>query len=646
MSSRTRLTLILALAVLIYVPGLTGGFVFDDYFNILTNSAVTTEDLKASSIVRAAWSGTAGPLKRPIASLSFAANYALTGAFPMAFKLTNLAIHALNGLLLYWLACLVLSGGRNPLLPVERSRTVSSLAALLWLVHPLNLTSVLYVVQRMNSLSALFTLAALIAYCSGRNRQLRGGGGKLLLYCAVPAFFVLGVLSKENALLCGMYCAVIEFVVFRFGAASDRDRRLLQSAYVIFLVAPLLAGVTYLLSNPDWLLSRYSFRPFTLVERLLTEARVLWWYAQMIVVPRLSDLGLFHDDITISTGLFKPVSTALSVVALAIAVVAGFVVRRKLPVLTFAVFWFITGHLLESTIFSLELVHEHRNYLPSAGVLLALVYGVYRLAERIRLSRPEWLVLPFAALFAMLTALRAADWSDPLTLATIEAERHPRSFRAVYELGRIQFGLFQMTGDRSYLNATVQNLERSGTLDPNAKRPYFGLIKLSYEFDIERNEAWLDTLLARLSHGLIHPTEASEFQELSRCFINPECRYPRDLVLQLFGAALGNPKLDDRRKAQVLVSLSAFYINALHDMDPAVRMVQDAVSLDPDLLSYRRMLLQLLLMADRKQEARIALAEIQQRGIWRDAAMGRDQIARAFEEYAVQLREYGSIEHL
>src|SRR5690349_4988706 len=84
-----------------YVPGLSGGFIFDDYPNIVDNHGVQPGDPSIGSLVRAALSSPSSEFKRPLASLSFAANYLASGLDPYWMKLTNLVIHLLNGLVLF-----------------------------------------------------------------------------------------------------------------------------------------------------------------------------------------------------------------------------------------------------------------------------------------------------------------------------------------------------------------------------------------------------------------------------------------------------------------------------------------------------------------------------------------------------------------
>src|SRR3989344_2713032 len=104
--------------------------------------------------------------------LSFALNHYFAGSFndSTPYKLTNIVIHAVNGLLLFWMMSLVFLR-LTQLRPSAQLRTginrntylvLASIVAVLWVMHPIQLTSVLYLVQRMTALSGLFTLLALI----------------------------------------------------------------------------------------------------------------------------------------------------------------------------------------------------------------------------------------------------------------------------------------------------------------------------------------------------------------------------------------------------------------------------------------------------------------------------------------------------
>ncbi len=326
--TQTRLlawaTLILLCVWFVYRPGLSGDFVFDDWQNIVKNERLALDQLTWPTLKDAALSGFSGPLKRPISMLSFALNRYAVGLDPYYYKVTNVVVHLLNTACVLVFILLLLStyersSGSN--LSSDRIRFLSLAVCAAWGLHPLNLTAVLYVVQRMTSLSAFFTLLALICYLWWRKRQLDGGGVSTFPLIAFVSFGALGILAKETALLLPLYTFVVEATLLRFRADSVRDRRAVVTFHIIFLGVPALVAGLYLLTHPQWLLERYSYRPFDLPERLLTEARVILFYLQMTFVPNPAQLSLYHDDISLSTGLLTPPTTLGAVVVVLLLLV-------------------------------------------------------------------------------------------------------------------------------------------------------------------------------------------------------------------------------------------------------------------------------------------------------------------------------------
>src|SRR5690348_10065803 len=115
LTGRPWLLLLIAMAVsvAVYAPGLRGGWLFDDYPNIVDNPGVQPHDASLGSLVRAALSSPSSQFKRPLASLSFAANYLVTGLDPYWMKFTNLVIHLLNGVAAFLLASALLCRYRD-----------------------------------------------------------------------------------------------------------------------------------------------------------------------------------------------------------------------------------------------------------------------------------------------------------------------------------------------------------------------------------------------------------------------------------------------------------------------------------------------------------------------------------------------------
>ena len=266
--------LTVAITCLIYWPGLRGPFIFDDLSNILLVPQLQITQLDFASLSKAAFWQESSSLGRPVAMLSFALNYYFTQFDTFYFKLTNLVIHLCNGILFYWLGLRILSklpspSGQSALTPYYL-RWLSLAIAALWLVHPLNLTSVLYVVQRMTSLSAFFTLLGLAGYILGRELILKDRiRGFVVIFTSLLLFSLLATLSKENGVLLPLYMLVLEIWIFRFNAPS-RLGNALKWYWAIVIATPIIFAVGILATKPDALLGifSYQYRNFTLEQRL------------------------------------------------------------------------------------------------------------------------------------------------------------------------------------------------------------------------------------------------------------------------------------------------------------------------------------------------------------------------------------------
>ena len=169
---------------------------------------------------------------------------------------------------------------------------------------------------------------------------------------------------------------VAEVTLFTFHAEKPSARRFLIGFYALSVALPAAIALVYLAMHSEWLLTGYKTRDFTLTERVMTEARVVWFYIWQILLPSAAQMGLYHDDIAISRGLLQPASTALAMAGVIALLVLSFIARKKAPIIAFGVLFFLAGHLLESTIWPLEIAHEHRNYLPMYSILLMLFFYV------------------------------------------------------------------------------------------------------------------------------------------------------------------------------------------------------------------------------------------------------------------------------
>lgn len=459
------LPVILLVTTFVYSPGLQGPFVFDDQPNITFNLDIALTDLKPESLRRAAFSNQSGPLKRPLPALTFGLNHYAAGGFADTFlyKATNLIIHLTNAILVWWLSFLLLKqlSRRGLSLPNRLQSWLPSLIAGAWALHPLLLTSVLYVVQRMTSLSALFVLAGLIVFVYGRQRLEQGNRhGYLLMVLGLIGGVLLGLTSKENAALLPLLILVVEFVIFDRVAESANKRRRLYSFYGLMVLLPVVVASAWLATHPQLILGGYSVRDFTLPQRLLTEARVLWFYVSLILFPRIGAFGIYHDDIAISTGLLTPWTTLPAVLGLIGAATAALVFYRRYPLFSFAVLWFLVAQSMESSFIPLEIAHEHRNYLPSFGIIMAGISGIALAAQKLQRPKLGTALLAFyIAVLAGVTYSRAHTWASEEQIIETAARNHPRSPRSQYILAE----LYSKKGDPL---AAMRHYKRTAELDP------------------------------------------------------------------------------------------------------------------------------------------------------------------------------------
>lgn len=427
--------LLLFLGWLVYWPGLTGPFLFDDYGSLplLGDYGPIHSFWKV-----VAWltSGFTGPTGRPVSLASFLIDARSWPADPAAFKQTNVCIHLINGVLLAGLSAAIARGlgvAQRPAL------WVGLLSAAVWLLHPFWVSTTLYVIQRMAMLAALFVFAGLWAFVHGRLLLQVGRYRSAYAWMSLGLGLgtALAVLSKENGALLPLFAWLIEAFIFdRDGRALDRYAGGFIWWRRVFIIFPSILLLGYMIWHLPMLFTpAQSYgRDFTPWQRLLTETRLLWRYLAALWLPGTHMGGLFNDDIWLSYGLLKPLSTLFAAVGLMAAAVFAFLIR----IYARSLFWrsvglsiafFLVGHLLESTWLSLELMFEHRNYLPAGLMFLPL--GVF-LVEKWRGRRVivMWSVILLIAGLALLTAKRADLWGKPFQQALVWAHEHPDSPRA------------------------------------------------------------------------------------------------------------------------------------------------------------------------------------------------------------------------
>lgn len=452
-------------AGLVLLPGIGGGFVFDDENNIANNLTIRISELTPDAVLQTLFGLQPGGMTRILPTLSFGFDHWRAGGLdPSAFKATNIAVHALTTLALAWFfRALLLAAKVTP----TRVQWVAPALALAWAVHPLQVSSVLYVVQRMQTMSTLFLVLALLAYLQARVAQIEDRrsrtGWLLALLC-----WVLAIGCKEDAILLPAYALALELTVLRFAAASPAMANALRRAY---LLATVLGTLVYLFVVVPhfWHWEAYPGREFSSWERLLTQGRVLCMHLGQIVVPLPRSMPFYYDWIEPSRGLLQPWTTLPAILLVLALLGAAWRLRTQRPLFALGVFLFFAGHFVTSNVINLELAFEHRNHFPLIGAVLAIGDLLALCAQRMKL-RPQMAAIATGLLLAGLstaTFSRAVDWSNPILLATTSSEIAPRSARAWNSLGRSYLALGGgHSSDNPYLGQAIDACTRGAAQAP------------------------------------------------------------------------------------------------------------------------------------------------------------------------------------
>lgn len=423
------LTLVLLVTLWAYWPGVSGPFLLDDFSSLEKLESLSDNSSLAMDYVLGEASG---PLGRGVSMATFVVERLLGDGSVATSKAVNICLHLLVTICLFgFLLQLLRAWG------VPDAGLAAALFSGIWALAPLQVSTVLYTVQRMAMLAALFSLGSLSCYLLWRRTiALDKPRHEWLVLAAV--FFFLGIFSKENALVVIPLALVTELCWLQYLGGRGYVIPRVRGASLAFFWGGLLLAVLLLLVSWGWLEARYAHRDFTLEQRLVTQPRVLWDYVRQFYWPDMARLGVYHDDYPLSVSLTQPGTTlpaltAWLLVLLGVALSWRWSLARRV---SYGVLFFLVSHGLESTAWPLELYFEHRNYLSSVGlVLIPLSLYAYVSTRWAALRAPtlSWVFVTLVV-FLVLTASQVQIWSQPVLLAFQHVNGHPESARANREL--------------------------------------------------------------------------------------------------------------------------------------------------------------------------------------------------------------------
>jgi tetratricopeptide (TPR) repeat protein len=371
----------------------------------------------------------------------------------LGYHLVNTLIHFLASVFLFLFIYHTLNLPALRTKYADNAYPIALLATLLWAINPVQTQAVTYLVQRMASMAGMFYIMSMYFYLKARTHVK--GGQKVLLFMLCFSCFLLALGSKENAIILPLSLSLYEILLLQ-----KITRENLRKNLRIFLVvagAIFILGFAYIYvrgGNIFYFIGDYDVRPFTLWQRLLTEPRVIIFYISLLFYPMPHRLNIAHS-IEISTSLLEPITTLLSILLIVGAIVCTMIIARKRPLLSFCVLFFFINHLVESTIFALELIFEHRNYIPSMLLFLPVAIGFWNLLKRYSMKKSMKFIISLFIILLLIglghsTFMRNFTWKNEKSLWIDAVDKTPDIPRPHHNLGKY----YQDIGD--YKNAILE----------------------------------------------------------------------------------------------------------------------------------------------------------------------------------------------
>lgn len=441
-----------ALSLFLFYPGLSGGFIFDDIPNIVENRSLHITSLNITDILYATYSFEPGNSSRPLAMLSFALDYWRGGLNATSFKTTNLFLHGFTSIALAYFFRLLLSMASWSSSNAARGGII---LAIIWAIHPIQVSSVLYIVQRMQTMGTLFLVLSLLSYLKMRQAQIHNI--RSLHYTLLTLLlWILALTSKEDSALLPAYTLGLELFILKFQAGNAYTSMTWRNLYKWLTV---IGAIIFLLVIVPhyWHSETYPGRSFSSAERLLTQGRVIATYLTQILFPLPNLMPFYYDDIIVSKNIFQPLTTLPALIFSTLLLAIAWHYRRHRPLFSLGVYLFFAGHFMTSNVINLELAFEHRNHFPLIGALLALFDLFFAVCQRWRITPKAVGILgiSISVCLGTATAVRAHSWGEPLRFAQKSVELAPNSARAWLALCTAYFNPNNQREDDYYLDKAI-----------------------------------------------------------------------------------------------------------------------------------------------------------------------------------------------
>jgi len=434
---------ILIVVLITYSNTLNAEWQFDDFPNILNRTEIHFSDLSWAQIKNACGNENLR-FYRPLTILSFGLNYYFFEKDPTSYHIINILIHIITAFILFLFIRKMLNLKRLEPKYGNKAYSIALLSSFLWVINPLQTQAITYIVQRMASMAAMFYLLSMYFYLTARISYKFNK--KYFYYFLSFLFGFLAFGSKENTAILPITIILFEISFFR-AISKQNFKAILFFLFLCFLV-PFFLGL--IIKGPalfdfERLASNFNNRNFTIFERILTQPRVLLYYLSLLIYPMPNRLSIIHE-ITVSRSFFNPITTLPSILIVIIIILICILKTKKYPLISFCILFFFLNHSIEASFLNLELVFEHRNYLPSLfifipiSILLINFINYYNYNIRMKNITVIFVILSIIGI-GHGTYVRNFIWRTEESLWMDAVDKNPDSKRAYTNLGRFYFSI-------------------------------------------------------------------------------------------------------------------------------------------------------------------------------------------------------------
>ncbi len=447
------LVIIPLIAMIVYSNSLFVPFYLDDFGSISNNYAI-----RNPLDFMAIWKFYSN---RFIIYYTFSINYFFHDNAVIGYHIVNILIHALNGILVFLIIKTLLSHDYFKYKLSGRFKClVSFLCSLLFVVHPINVNAVTYIVQRTASLAGTFYFLAILFYLKFRMKD------KVRYFFLTFLFTVLAMFTKENTITIPFMILLIELMFFTKGKNGIDYKGLFFWLVLTVCTVPIVPCVNmfgHLLGGYNQSDPGASFKASTNMDRMhyfYTELNVVLLYIRLLFIPDHLNFD-YSNDFAISKTIMDN-GSYISFGILLLIGIYGVMNFRKNKLVSLGILWFFIGLSVESSFISIKDVYfEHRLYVPLVGFVLFLAGFLLSGGRFIRkiFKKP---ILFFSVLVSVLiminftaTMYRNYIFGDTIRMWGDTAKKAPKSDRAHSALGGAYLDYYQ---DASASDKNVQYL--------------------------------------------------------------------------------------------------------------------------------------------------------------------------------------------